>query len=212
MQRTRKQSITTKTKHWTVDRADFLDSDERRMLMEITEEMAREDAAAGRHTWGARWMLVHLAMYSGLRVGEIARLQVQDLNLGANPSVRVWNGKGGKHRTVYIDHRLRDHLSQFTQGMHPTRTPFPTGAKALYFSFKRALTEANLLRPTSHRGRQLSIHSARHTYATLLLARTGNIRYVQKQLGHSHLSTTAAYADILPELNGTLANMILDEP
>ncbi len=44
---------------------------------------------------------------------------------------------------------------------------------------------------------ELSIHSARHTLATHLLKKTGNLRQVQKQLGHASPAITAnLYADI----------------
>lgn len=44
---------------------------------------------------------------------------------------------------------------------------------------------------------ELSIHSARHTLAVHLLRKTGNLRQVQKQLGHSSPTITAAlYADV----------------
>jgi site-specific recombinase XerD len=68
-------------------------------------------------------------------------------------------------------------------------------------SFKQAIKKAKL--PEHY-----SIHCARHTYATYLLHDTGNLRYVQKQLGHAQLAMTALYADVLPEENGKLANMI----
>jgi site-specific recombinase XerD len=73
---------------------------------------------------------------------------------------------------------------------------------ALQYSFKKALEEANL--PMHY-----SIQSARHTYATLLLARSKNIRFVQRQLGHASLSMTSLYADVLPEQNQRLAEAIL---
>jgi integrase len=56
-----------------------------------------------------------------------------------------------------------------------------------------------------------SIHSARHTYGTHLYHATKNLRYVQKQLGHSNITMTSIYADILPSENGKLANMILEK-
>jgi site-specific recombinase XerD len=68
-------------------------------------------------------------------------------------------------------------------------------------SFKRAIED-------SHLPLHFSIHSARHTYATFLLHATKNLRYVQKQLGHSKISMTALYADVLPSENGSLANKI----
>jgi len=71
-------------------------------------------------------------------------------------------------------------------------------------SFKQAIKEARL---PSH----FSIHSARHTYATFLLHTTSNLRYVQKQLGHSSISMTSHYADVLASENGSLANKILEK-
>jgi len=55
----------------------------------------------------------------------------------------------------------------------------------------------------------ISIHSARHTYATHLLYKTGNLRYVHKQLGHANINMIALYSDILPEVNGKLASVTL---
>ena len=48
--------------------------------------------------------------------------------------------------------------------------------------------------------KELSIHSARHTLAVHLLKRTGNLRQIQKQLGHSSPVVTAnMYCDISDE-------------
>lgn len=71
-------------------------------------------------------------------------------------------------------------------------------AITLMKSFKRAIEESHL---PSH----YSIHCARHAYATFLLHTTNNLRYVQKQLGHSKINMTILYADVLPSENGTLA-------
>jgi len=210
--------------------------------------MAEMDQARGNTTWPMRWMLVHLAMNSGLRVSEIAALKIGDLHLDAEqPYIYVGNGKGGKSRDVYIDKELVNHLKEFiyrkseqwkrsfynpkrqsrispaiedvikeemdinddihtgsekplfqgNEGNHYTTT-------ALNRAFKQCIRAAKLRD-------DLSIHSARHTYATLLLHKTKNLRFVQKQLGHALINMTALYADVMPEENGKLANQILDD-
>ena len=61
--------------------------------------------------------------------------------------------------------------------------------------------------------KELSIHSARHTIAVQLLKKTGNLRLVQKQLGHASPATTAnMYADISFEdmQNGVLTPQSLN--
>ncbi len=54
-----------------------------------------------------------------------------------------------------------------------------------------------------------SIHSCRHTYATNLYKVSGyNLRMVQKQLGHSSITTTSVYSDVInKDLDQALENM-----
>jgi integrase/recombinase XerD len=44
--------------------------------------------------------------------------------------------------------------------------------------------------------RQLSVHSLRHTFATRLYRQTGDLRLVQRALGHRHIATTEIYARV----------------
>ena len=202
-----------KTQKYEITREKFFDTQERTKIIEVSKQKAKADQEAGRNTWPARWMLVHLAFYSGLRVAEIADLNISDLYLDVTaPYIKVTNGKGNKARIVYIDSDLTKHLKEFTKGRKSKDPLFlctfnSTGKKytttTLHRSFKKAIQEAGLRN-------NLTIHSCRHTYATMLLEKTNNMRYVQKQLGHSSMNITALYADILPEKNGILANMILD--
>lgn len=201
------------SQRYEITREKFFDTQERSAILKTAKKKADQDKRAGRTTWPLRWMLVYLAFYSGLRVSEIANLKNGDLFLSVTaPYIKVTNGKGGKSRIVYIDSKLATHLKEFTKGKRKVDPLFkctykskckPYTTTTLHRSFKKAIEAAGLRK-------DLTIHSARHTYATLLLEKTGNMRYVQKQLGHSSLNITALYADILPEKNGILANMILD--
>ena len=204
-------------KDYKITRNKFFDTSERKAIMKKSEDMAIADRAKGRMTWPVRYMLVHLAMYSGLRVSEIASLRIEDVYLTTKPAyLYVRNGKGEKDRDVYLDRELVKHLREFlhekqlwNQSVELAAPLFagqggqPFTTTALYISFKQAVREAKLRD-------DLTIHSARHSYATLLLHKTKNLKYVQKQLGHSSLNMTSLYAGILPEENGVLADMILD--
>lgn len=204
------------TPNYQIDREKFMDRSERAKLIKTSKERAESDEAKGRTTWPVRWMLVDLALFTGLRVAEIAALEVGDLALKAeNPYLIVCNGKGGKRRTVYLDAALVKHLRDYVKHhlinpdaqapLFPGRGNKHSPPITLMKSFKKAIEAAGL-------PEKLSIHSARHTYATYLLRDTNNPRYVQKQLGHASIAMTALYADILPEENGKLANMIRREP
>jgi len=47
--------------------------------------------------------------------------------------------------------------------------------------------------------KNISVHGLRHTFATSLLERTGNLALVQQSLGHRHISTTTIYAHVPSE-------------
>src|ERR1035437_2091932 len=203
--------------HYTLTPEDFLSRKERTALMKCCKERAVIDLMKGRRTWVIRYILVDLALYSGLRVSEMCNLKVGDLYLPAtDPYIIVRHGKGDRERTVYIDEKLSSHLRWYVEE-YKSKTLFqsieddaplfsgqggkPSPTITLMKSFKEAVHAAQL-RDT------ISIHKCRHTYATYLLHDTGNLKYVQKQLGHSDIAMTSLYANILPEMNGTLANKI----
>ena len=72
------------------------------------------DLIKGCQTWAVRFMLVDLALYSGLSVGEMEALKVGDLTFKEpDPYIVVRHGKGNKKRTVYIDQKLTKHLKEF---------------------------------------------------------------------------------------------------
>ena len=202
--------------NYNIDRTKILDREQRLKLLKTCKERAELDLLHGRETWIRRYMLVDLVLFTGLRVAEIANLKIGDLELKVNdPYLIVRSGKRGKKRDVYMDKDLVKNLKSFISWKKKTMgeaiendSPLFSGrngkhcaAITLMKSFKRAITESNL--PL-----HFSIHSARHTYATFLLHATNNLRYVQKQLGHSKISMTALYADVLPSENGSLANKI----
>ncbi len=65
----------------------------------------------------------------------------------------------------------------------------PYSTRTLQYAFKVSLKEAGL-------PQYYSIHACRHSYGTYLYQKTKNLRLVQKQLGHSSITTTTVYADV----------------
>ncbi len=202
-------------KNYEINPEKFFTRKERDHVLKVCRERAEVDEIKGRKTWPVRYMLIDLAFYSGLRVAEMAALRIGDINLKAgDPYIMVRNGKGGKDRAVYIDKALARHLRTYIKNKplygHESddNAPLFSGnggghmpTISLQKSFKKAIEAAGL--PHHH-----SIHNARHTYATYLLSDTKNLRFVQKQLGHASMNMTSLYADIEPEENGGLANMM----
>jgi len=202
---------------YTITRDKFLSVKEARKLLRVCRRNAETDQKANRITWVTRYMLIHLALHSGLRVSEIASLKVGDLHFnGKDNYLVVQCGKRGRKRDVYLDQELVKHLQEYLElkksvwgeGID-TGSPLFSGrggahytTTALEISFKKAIERAGL-------SRHYSIHSARHSYATFLFAKSNSIRFVQKQLGHASIAMTSLYADVLPEMNQALAETIL---
>lgn len=202
-------------KNYILTPESFLSRQERTQLLKTCREHAELDLMKGRITWPIRYALVDLALYSGLRVQEIASLNIGDIYLNSESYLIIRHGKGDKIRTVYIDDQLSKHLKQFIiyksktlgQSINPEDPLFAgrdnshSPTITLQKSFKVACRTTGLRN-------DLHIHSCRHSYATYLLQSCNNLKYVSKQLGHSDISMTSLYSHILPEDNSRLANSI----
>jgi site-specific recombinase XerD len=114
-------------------------------------------------------------------------------------------GKRKRERDFFISLDLMNHLTEYInwkrimeESTEPEafvlvsshRKPYST--RTLQYAFKVCSREAGL--PGYY-----SIHCCRHLYGTLLYRKTTNLRLVQKQLGHSSITTTTVYADVLLE-------------
>jgi len=186
-----------------IDRSKYMDLREAAQLRTVSQARAIVDMAAGRMGGVVEWAVVDTAMQTGLRVSELAALKVGQVDLKRG-CLAVTRRKRKKplRETMAIGGELQAHLKQFIEWKGLVGQS--TGARAALFVgrrgsmtvrglqqlFKAALKRAGL--PA-----MLSIHSARHTMAVHMLKRTGNLRAVQKALGHSSPAVTANfYADI----------------
>ena len=180
-----------------IDRTKYMDLDEVKQLRTVTEAKAIVDLKAGRVGGVRAWMLIDLALSTGLRVSEMAALKIKEVDLkrGCLSVTRMKRKKKVKE-TMALGKDLARHLKDYIAwtdrksgrlfiGSRGTLT-----AQGLQRIWKRSIKLAGL-------PKDLSIHSARHTIAVHLLRKTSNLRQVQKQLGHASPATTAnMYADI----------------
>jgi integrase len=195
-----------------IDRVKYMSVEEVKQLRTVAEARAIVDLKAGRVNGVIGWMLTDIALSTGLRVSEIAAVNVEDVDLkrGCMAVTRLKRRKPVRE-TLAVGRELADHLkdyltwracriadmaSEYRIDLSATKGPLfvgcrgPLTAQGLQRIWKRAIGRASL-------PKELSIHSARHTIAVHLLRKTGNLRQVQKQLGHSSPATTAnMYADV----------------
>jgi len=190
-----------------VTHEDFLTPNQVQSLKIHLQRGAEATSPDGRTDPMRDWAILHVALDSGLRVSEICALQLRDVILdSAHASVIVRDGKGGKKRGVRIGSALREHLQQFIAWKESVgqssagRAPLflssrggPLTRTAIYRIFRKHADAVGI-------PKRFSIHSCRHTYASLLYrASDFNLRLVQKQLGHRSIQTTQIYADVLSE-------------
>jgi site-specific recombinase XerD len=131
--------------------------------------------------------------YTGVRRGELLGLQLGDLDQGLT-SLKT-HGKGNKERLLPIPALLREALQRLlatrqigqTQALFVSRHGHPLRPKALQRMMKRWLRDAAL------EGRGYTLHSLRHSFATLLVRARVDLRTIQELLGHSDISSTARY-------------------
>jgi len=149
--------------------------------------------------------LTELALQTGLRVAELQALSCGDLYAdGQRPGVLVQNGKGGKARFVRINRHCCKIIRQFLKWKRSVGEPTESESPVFKSPYRdapltiRALQKrfTKLLQIVQIEGK--SIHSCRHTFATeLLRCSNGNLRLVQKQLGHSKITTTEIYLGLV---------------
>jgi integrase len=180
-----------------IGRQKYMDLDEIHRLRTVSEARKITDLAKGRYQGVHIWMVVDLALSTGLRVSEMAALKVEDIDLkrGAMKIVRLKRSKK-KAEAMAIGQDLIQHLREYLDWAEIKKGHLfvgqrgPLTAQGLQRVWKRAIMLAGL-------PGELSIHCARHSMAVHLLKKTKNLRQVQKQLGHASPATTAnMYADI----------------
>ncbi len=133
-------------------------------------------------------------MYTGIRRGELLALNTNAVDFQACP-LTVKNGKGGMGRVIPLCEELMELLRDWLEprpecehdGVFTTRSGQPLGKHGLQDAFQRAKKAASIEREG------ITIHSLRHTFASLLLQNGADLVSLQRLLGHSSLDTTAIY-------------------
>ena len=156
---------------------------------------AERRAAAGGFAEVRDLAMLELFYATGMRLAELAGLSDADLDL-VSDQVKV-RGKGRKERIV----PLGSHAGVALRRYFRRRDAVLTGDRRAVFLSRRGarLTPRGVqlaikrLLGTLTRGRELHVHSLRHSFATHLLDAGADLRAVQELLGHASLSTTQVY-------------------
>lgn len=139
--------------------------------------------------------LFSLIYSGGLRVGEVCRLKINDIDKD-RMQIRVVKSKGNHDRYVPLSNLILIGLDKYLRSSLPVTYLFngkikgePLGHSAVQQSFRLALKQANILKDAS-------VHTLRHSFATHLLEDGVDIVTIKELLGHVNIETTMMYLHV----------------
>ncbi|WP_291687823.1 tyrosine recombinase XerC [Bradyrhizobium sp.] len=171
--------------------------------MAAAKRFADADERAGeqRDPWiWARDAAVMALLYgSGLRISEALGLKRREVPLPGEGDVLVVTGKGNKTRMVPVLQNVlalvQDYVAVCPHPL-PPEGPIFVGARGGPLSPRIIQLTMERLRGVLGLPDSATPHALRHSFATHLLSRGGDLRAIQELLGHASLSTTQIYTGI----------------
>jgi len=139
-------------------------------------------------------LLMKLCYGMGLRVSEIVKLKVSDID-SHSMLVLVSNAKGKKDRYVVLPESALELLRSYYRQYKPKEYLFEGqygghySERSVQTVFKNAMKKAKI-------NKKVGVHSLRHSYATHLIEQGTDIRFVQELLGHKSIKTTMIYTHL----------------
>jgi integrase/recombinase XerC len=162
-------------------------------LIETAEAMAEEPWIAARDS-----AVLTLLYGCGLRISEALALKRADVPVGDVDAIRVV-GKGGRERLVpvlpVVSRAVEAYLSLCPFTIAPNE-PLFRGARGGPLSPRIVQLATARLRGALGLEASATPHALRHSFATHLLGRGGDLRTIQELLGHASLSTTQIYTNV----------------
>ncbi len=156
-------------------------------------------AGEAREPWVlARDAAVLALLYGvGLRISEALSIPHADAPIGQRDRVTI-TGKGGKTRTVPVIEPVRRAIEEYVR-----LCPYDLSGKPLFIGAKGGPLSPRIVQLAVQRLRgglglpdSATPHALRHSFATHLLGRGGDLRTIQELLGHASLSTTQIYTAV----------------
>jgi integrase/recombinase XerC len=170
-----------------------LSVDEAAKLIDTAEAMPEEPWIA------ARDVAVLTLLYGcGLRISEALGLTRRNAPAGAVDAIRV-TGKGGRERVVPVLPAVRRAVDAYLAAcpfVPQADEPLFRGARGGPLSPRIVQKATERLRSALGLEASATPHALRHSFATHLLSRGGDLRTIQELLGHASLSTTQIYTKV----------------
>ena len=138
--------------------------------------------------------IIELLYSCGLRLNELLNIKIEHID-SVRMRVLVENAKGGKDRYVMLSDTLLNDLRKYWDKYRPEVYLFQ-GQNGMKYSEKSV---QNIVKNAASRAgikQKVSPHILRHSFATHLLEKGTDIRYIQELLGHKSIKTTEIYTHV----------------
>lgn len=147
--------------------------------------------------------MLELLYATGMRVGELVSIKVNDVNLG--PNYIIVFGKGSRERVVFFGRKAANSIEIYLKKSRPfllkdidcdslflNKNGTGISDRSVRRIVKKYVNEVCL-------NQKISPHTLRHSFATHMLNNGADLKTVQELLGHTSLSTTQIYTHVTKE-------------
>ena len=148
--------------------------------------------------------MFELIYSSALRISEVVKANLEDVDLSGR-ILFIRQGKGNKDRVVPMSEVAVSFLRRYMEVERKRITRYVRYREegALFITHHGRITEAMIrkvfndtVKSAEIQGKNLVVHSIRHSTATHLLEAGADVRYVQELLGHESIETTVRYTHL----------------
>ena len=137
-------------------------------------------------------LIIQIGYSAGLRVSEIINLKWFDIDFDRN-LIHIKRAKGKKDRIVMLSQKVKEGLANLSH--NKSGYVFKTNRNDKY----TPRTIQKIIENSASKSgikKKITPHSLRHAFATHLLEKGTDIRYIKDLLGHSNISTTLIYTKV----------------
>ena len=132
---------------------------------------------------------------AGLRVSELTKLKLANIDSN-RMQIHIENAKGKKDRYVNLSPVLLDVLREYVKLYRPGTYLFESGLTCQAYPVRTVQQIFSNAKNLAGIRKQVGIHSLRHSFATHLLDKGTDIRYIKELLGHFNIRTTERYLHV----------------
>lgn len=169
-----------------------------RILTETQQQSLMMAALNMSRKYRARnYMIVKIFLNCGLRLSEMEGLKIKNITLDENSL--IVRGKGNKERKLFFNDCTKQAILDYMENERPVSDSeylilssrgTPLDKRTIEYVVSQALLKSGLA------GEGFTVHSLRHTCATMMMKNNVNPTIIQSVLGHKSLNTTQLYVHV----------------